>query len=573
MKKVIIFALFTIILSLALCMTLNASVTDGTGGKTITLSKTTFYEGEDIVVSYTGADNLDWLGIYPRGGIPGARNEQGNIIGSLSWGYLTETEGTYTFPKDNDNAFQGKYHEAGEYDLYYLLDDAYEVAAKIEITIIKGTNPDILNAPSEVTYERTATETGYAKGSVKIKAPGEGAQPDSYVIYWGNALGKLNNYSPLATIDYKGETTEYVIPDNIIYPQGITGIIVYSKQGSKLSEEFSFAKVNKNDIIVLTNKLFSFNVITDIHIGSSYDAHYGRALTKILQQDPSSKGIFTVGDNTDHGYENEYESLMSLTKEALKDSKIKVYFTLGNHDMQGTDSKYDTQVSLFKKHTGAKNSYYYNIIDGTYFIHLANEADNGWTSAAVISETQLKWLEGLLKKASESKGPVCVFLHQPLYNTVSGSLPGQNWDGVEDDEALMTVLNKYPNVLLFTGHTHWKFDSERPMVDGKGQGANFFNTSAISYLWTDEDKHFDGSQGYFVEVYEKYILVRGYDFELDEWNSNSQFMIRMETVIDSSGSSQTQKKDTNIILPVVIAAVIVAAVVTVVIITKRKSKG
>lgn len=191
----------------------------------------------------------------------------------------------------------------------------------------------------------------------------------------------------------------------------------------------------------------------------------------------------------------------------------------------------------------------------------------------------MKWLEDLLIKASKTKGPICVFLHQPIYNTVSGSLPGQNWDGVEDDEALLNLLNKYPNVLVFTGHTHWKFDSERPILDGKGQGASFFNSSAISYLWTDEDKHFDGSQGYFVEVYEKFILIRGYDFDLEQWNSNAQFMIKMETIdkstepTPSTTSKSNKNNNINIIIPIVIVLVLFVIIVPVFIISKKRRKG
>ena len=63
----------------------------------ISLEKSEFEEGEDIVVTYSNAPGLknDWIGIYKRGEIPGTSDT------SDSWDYLGgNTEGTLTLAKD-----------------------------------------------------------------------------------------------------------------------------------------------------------------------------------------------------------------------------------------------------------------------------------------------------------------------------------------------------------------------------------------------------------------------------------------------------------------------------------------
>ena len=63
----------------------------------ISLEKSEFEEGEDIVVTYSNAPGLknDWIGIYKRGEVPGTADT------SDSWDYLDgNTEGTLTLAKD-----------------------------------------------------------------------------------------------------------------------------------------------------------------------------------------------------------------------------------------------------------------------------------------------------------------------------------------------------------------------------------------------------------------------------------------------------------------------------------------
>ena len=81
--------------------------------------------------------------------------------------------------------------------------------------------------------------------------------------------------------------------------------------------------------------------------------------------------------------------------------------------------------------------------------------------------------------------------------------------------------------MFFTGHTHWHFNTTQPMLYGGGKTANYFNSAAVGYLWDDNDQYVDGSEGYYIEVYEKGLMVRGRDFVNGKWMPAAQFLIPM----------------------------------------------
>ena len=118
---------------------------------------------------------------------------------------------------------------------------------------------------------------------------------------------------------------------------------------------------------------------------------------------------------------------------------------------------------------------------------------------------------------------------------------------MEQDEELREILDAYPNVLLFTGHTHWHFNTTQPMLYGNGKTANYFNSASIGYLWNDEDEEVVGSQGYYVEVYENGIYVRGRDFANSLWTPAAQFFIPLgqtSSVTPSASPAETPASQT-----------------------------
>ena len=104
--------------------------------------------------------------------------------------------------------------------------------------------------------------------------------------------------------------------------------------------------------------------------------------------------------------------------------------------------------------------------------------------------------------------------------------------GVKPVFATYQVLKKYPEVMMFSGHSHWNLDSNMTMLPGTSNFPTFFNTSSVSCLYTGYNvtagEREEGSEGYYIEVYEDKILVRGRDFTTNSWRSSAQFVVEYE---------------------------------------------
>lgn len=153
--------------------------------------------------------------------------------------------------------------------------------------------------------------------------------------------------------------------------------------------------------------------------------------------------------------------------------------------------------------------------------------------------TQIDWLESTLEKNKDKR--CFVFEHLTLNNDSGNPENVHNayWLGLED--RLVSILRKYKNTILFHGHSHMQFQEQlkvtysnystergfksvhipstaytRHMVDQNGDG-----------VWNsgDKDNINDGAQGYICDVYENYIVLKGYDFQYDKYILIAQYCI------------------------------------------------
>ena len=122
---------------------------------------------------------------------------------------------------------------------------------------------------------------------------------------------------------------------------------------------------------------------------------------------------------------------------------------------------------------------------------------------------------------------VYIYLHQPLYNTVAGTLPGENNHGIDNvGTEIVELLKDYPNAILFSGHTHYSMYGKNTAIFGNGKNANYVNNGAVSYLWTSIDNVGEvGGQCNFVEVYDDYLIIKARDILTKKWISQAQFVI------------------------------------------------
>ncbi|RRJ67696.1 metallophosphoesterase [Paenibacillus oralis] len=272
------------------------------------------------------------------------------------------------------------------------------------------------------------------------------------------------------------------------------------------------------------NVLLAFQVITDTHVRAdarhTYNVNLEKALQDIATHGTGSAGVMHVGDVTDHGFPEEFEEWKRIWSQH-GDSLPPLYMTMGNHDV-GLGN-WEERSSRFLYETGTESIYHDHWIDGYHFIFLGTE--EGLEIFCSLSEQQLAWLDAKLGENAAADRPVFLFLHQPLKNTVAGSYEEQKWYGVVQDAELRAVLARHPQTILFTGHTHWELQAPNNYFTRQGELPAMFNAASVAYLWTDEDKHKDGSQGYYVEVYKDHVSVRGRDFTRGEWIEAAKFRV------------------------------------------------
>ncbi|GBF73534.1 hypothetical protein PA598K_01830 [Paenibacillus sp. 598K] len=228
-----------------------------------------------------------------------------------------------------------------------------------------------------------------------------------------------------------------------------------------------------------------FQVITDTHLRDYdthlYNRHFAQALGDIRTGGyaEGSSGIMHAGDITDHGLAEEYESLIRLV--AAQPELPAIRCTVGNHDV--ALGRWAYRIGHYEQATGMQGTYHDHWIDGYHYIFLGTET--GLELNADLSETQLGWLDARLAEDAATGRPAFVFLHQPIKDTTAGATEEQGWHGVEQDEALRAVLLCHPHAILFTGHTHWRLESERTMHRLGEAGPHLFNAASVAYLWQD----------------------------------------------------------------------------------------
>ncbi len=343
--------------------------------------------------------------------------------------------------------------------------------------------------------------------------------------------------------------------------------------------EYEINSVTQSKQSDLEMPLASFQVITDTHVTDNpqhiHNLHWEQALADIASYGQPSLGIMHAGDVTDHGLEAEYREMHRIW-EKYRHQLPSFFFTMGNHDVgdfiweeapqeltgltgqqllelweqyqaqmaaeasqlnqdysAAADELWQRRIGNFNEATGTAGSYYDRWLGGYHFIFIGTEKP--LSKDCHLSAVQLEWLDSTLAASTEQTRPIFLFLHQPLMNTVAGSLEEQGWYGVHQDEALRRILSGYPQVILFTGHTHWQLGSPHTMYDGQGVLPAMFNASSVGYLWTDADEYLEGSEGYYVDIYERHVRVRGRNFVTGTWIEQADY-----TVAYPSGAMVTE---------------------------------
>ncbi len=392
-------------------------------------------------------------------------------------------------------------------------------------------------------FTASSQNKGFADGTLTIYDEEETAA--KYQVFWGNKDGKLADYNGFAPIASTGRTTEFTIAPHTLIPENADRLLVYSiDSAGAVSDRAKAALLPEGKVDMGTLK-YEFQVMSDIHVTTNEGRlpTFKKALADVIAMSPNSLGIFVNGDSADRGTAEEYGYLQGAIEAAGAELPT-MYFGIGNHEANyGEDyiadsTKYsDFDTVLGPRFIEFRNSIaglngeeydkiYFDItIDGAHFVFLGTEKRGIYTSPE-----QLSWLEAILEEDKADNKPTYIFYHWGVKNTVAGTLDYQGWGSLDQNSGLALLLKKYPEAVLFSGHTHWEMSSSQNMYHYDEEFCTVFNTSSVGYTWNDDVElngasQPGGSEGYYFYGYEGGFIARGRDFKNGKWIPEAQYVI------------------------------------------------
>lgn len=287
----------------------------------------------------------------------------------------------------------------------------------------------------------------------------------------------------------------------------------------------------------LGNKLYSFGLVSDIHIytdamkGWYTDPWYpNEKFDNALEYFQNNGCDFCVvcGDLTQTGMFNDvtkekdtgqFENYKTICD---KHPNITVYEICGNHESY-TNPITDTLADL-KEYVGSDQIYYKVEHKGDIFIFCGQSEE-----AIPMSDDAFKFLKDTLSDPDNKDKRCFVFVH-PVWNDDSGDAAGaySNHSGLggtllsswNKGEELKNLLKNHQNhVVLFHGHTHIKFEEQVKDKNLNYTYKNYFHSVHIPSLGRPRDITSEGlvystldSQGYIVDVYDDCIVLNGFNY-------------------------------------------------------------
>ena len=272
-------------------------------------------------------------------------------------------------------------------------------------------------------------------------------------------------------------------------------------------------------------KLYTFGGLSDIHLRPDNFKNgiddFNRAID-VLQ----TLGVDFVCIAGDVGYYSNVNEL-ELYKSAIDTrATVPFYACTGNHD-------YGHSNETWKTYVGHSLNYEF-VKDGDVFLFMSV---NQPSTAAELAEPYGEYLDWLKERLIRYKGArIFIFMHYPLTGYAGlrdNTYYGFSSSSTEDDELLAALIDT-KNTVVFSGHTHYKFDCEATY-----DTINIFNfqhkkVSLVhipSCAYPRNASHVeepDLSEGYIVDVYEKGTILRGVDFVSGEYMPDYEYVLTID---------------------------------------------
>lgn len=282
-----------------------------------------------------------------------------------------------------------------------------------------------------------------------------------------------------------------------------------------LSAFRSGVKGNKTENPLDFSPVLRFAVCSDIHLngeeGQEAAERFAQLFDDMYAYSASCEynkfdAMMVAGDFSGGGAEKQYVMYNKITEEKLR-PETKLLTVIGNHEfIDYRDVDATVGYTVYKKHISEEMDTDV-VINGYHFIGVAYD-DNGKTF-----KTKIEWLKERLDKATSENPnmPIFVYQHPHPFLTVYGSV---NWG----DRDLRTVLNNYPQVIDFSGHSHYCPADPRSVWQGAFTAVGCGSLSALmgnlNYIEGDKDAPGKSGSAWVVEAdADGNVLMKLYDIE------------------------------------------------------------
>lgn len=268
---------------------------------------------------------------------------------------------------------------------------------------------------------------------------------------------------------------------------------------------------------------FRVALLSDVHAQSSDGQVNGKLRKAVADLKPLAPDLWVAnGDIADHGLPAEFEAFKQIMAGAVSPDRLVV--TTGNHEFYDMETTDDVSLSRFREAFGVQTPYSSRVVNGVHFVMLADEQ---WKTAPYkkdwcwITPEQLRWFEQVL--AAHRDKFTCVFMHQPLNETVASSYGENAFGGTNAAAELYALLKQNPQVRLwFSGHTHRALNVENQVVSK--EHTTFVALGSTIYLLSPPDqagarfkRDTGASQSRVMDIYPDKVVIHARDHTGGEW--------------------------------------------------------
>ena len=404
-----------------------------------------------------------------------------------------------------------------------------------------------------IEYDYLYETPGFAGGTLTFLPE----TSDVYTFYWADANGKLKDYTMLYSDEFIADVeAEVTIQSFTAIPKGATRLLAVSGDG-----DVTYSYTIPESRLFTEEEMYAFGALSDTHQGTRYGStsipynHFINA-AKVLYD----KGAITIGICGDFSYEN-IESEYILHSQTIQEiyafaPDMPIFTTTGNHESR---DPYPFNKEMYLKYTRDLVDYdsdlYYIFSDGNdldYVIELPDGSvmiffhqikyEYNSPTARLVTDAQLEWLGARFEQYKDRT--VFFFFHTFMDEQVGDatSSSGDEYglpliSSTVEYKRFDEYFKKYTNVVYFSGHSHWAFDSQlvepkpgktnydKNIDDKDGTYATMVHIPACSTPRVLTGSGDGRSEGYIVHVYENYVVFEGYEFVQGETFAYATYII------------------------------------------------